>query len=63
MGQNRAYMAVLCAVLYSGNINRRQYRFLFLKQLQRMKLLTKFQQALGTQVYDKVKQAESSLKQ
>ena len=37
--------------------------FLFLKQLQRMKLLTKFQQALGTQVYDKVKQAESSLKQ
>ena len=37
--------------------------FLFLKQLQRMKLLMKFQQALGTQVYDKVKQAESSLKQ
>ena len=59
MGQNRAYMAVLCAVLYSGNI----IAFLFLKQLQRMKLLTKFQQALGTQVYDKVKQAESSLKQ
>lgn len=63
MGQNRAYMVVLRAVLYCGNINRRQYCLLFLKQLQRMKLLMKFQQALGTQVYDKVKQAESSLKQ
>ena len=31
MGQNRAYMAVLCAVLYSGNINRRQYRLFILK--------------------------------
>ena len=31
MGQNRAYMAVLCAVLYSGNINWRQYRFFILK--------------------------------
>ena len=36
--------------------------FLFLKQLQRMKLLTKFQQALGTQVYDKVKQADEKSK-
>ena len=34
-----------------------------IKQLQRMKLLTKFQQAMGTQGKDKVKQAESSLKQ
>lgn len=30
-GRTGAYMAVLCAVLYSGNINRRQYRLFILK--------------------------------